>query len=657
MIMRRVDRQRRANTGPEHTQRQADELTNGTIVFRGYAKTAELSKGTSILDAAKKVEIEISAVCGGRGLCGKCRVVVRGGSRSLDSVSRLETMSLSKEELAGGYRLACCALLDREGTVHVEVPPESRVEQQRLLVAGIETAVPRNPSVKKLLVQLHKSSLENVKSDTEILLEGLARQGHTTRLRIGYDALAELPMAIRNGDWSVTITVRDDREVICVEAGDSTKRTYGLAVDVGSTKIAAYLLDLNEGKVVATASAPNPQIPFGEDIISRISYASKGEKNLKQLQGVVIACINRLLLDACENAKVKVSEVYDAVLVGNTAMHHIFLGISPRFVALSPYPPAIRSSLSVRAKDIGLKTNPGANVYVPPNVAGFVGADAVADVLATEICKSTSLSILVDVGTNTEIVLGDERRTISCSCASGPAFEGGHIEFGMRAEPGAIEKVYVDPSNLEPGFKTVGDVRPRGICGSGIVDAVAAMLKSGIINGYGIIDTKLDSHRIRADGAPQYVLSWKEENDVGQDIAVTQHDVQEIQLAKAAIYSGATILMKHLRIEPDEIQKVFLAGAFGTYLDPQSAMIIGMYPDVPLERVQFVGNAAGSGARMALLSREVRQNSDRIAQRIDYVELAADPSFQREFTEALQLPHKDVRRFPTVAQLLKKVEK
>jgi len=628
------------------------ELRNGNVVFAEYEKTAQLSLGNNILDAAKKVDVNISAVCGGRGLCGKCRVVVREGSQNLETVSRLEAMSLSKEELAAGYRLACCALLNREGTIVVAVPPESRVEQQRLLVAGIETPVSRNPSVKKLLIHLSQPSLEKIKSDAVTLLEGLSGQGRSGS-RIGFDALIQLPIAIREGHWTITATLRDEQEVICVEPGDTTNRTYGLAVDVGSTKIAAYLLDLNEGKVVATASAPNPQIPYGEDIISRVSYASKGEKNLKQLQGVVIACINKLLHETCEKAGVNLSEVYDAVLVGNTVMHHLFLGISPRFVALSPYPPAVSSSLSVRAKDIGLKANPAANVYVPPNVAGFVGADAVADVLATEICKSKPLSIMIDVGTNTEIVLGNDQRTISCSCASGPAFEGGHIEFGMRAEPGAIENVYVDVSNLEPGFKTVGDARPRGICGSGIVDAVAAMLKSGIINRYGLIDTKLTSPRIRKNGVPQYVLSWKEENDVGHDIAVTQRDVQEIQLAKAAIYSGATILMKHLHVEPREIQKVFLAGAFGTYVDPQSAVIVGMYPDVPLERVHFVGNAAGSGARMALLSREVRENSDRIARQIDYVELAADRSFQREFTEALQLPHKDLTRFPTVAQLIK----
>jgi uncharacterized 2Fe-2S/4Fe-4S cluster protein (DUF4445 family) len=628
-------------------------VTNGNIVFPEYGKTARAAKGDDVLDVAKKVDVEISAVCGGRGLCGKCRIVVKDGAQNLEPVAHLETISLSREELAAGYRLACCALLNQEGTVKIEVPPESRVEQQRLLVAGIETAVTRDPAIKKLVIHLSKSSLENMKSDSDLLLEALAHQGQEISPKISHDALMELPAAIREGDWSVTITLWNDREIICVEPGDTTNTMYGLAVDVGSTKVAAYLLNLKEGRVAATASAPNPQIPYGEDIISRVSYASKSDKNLKQLQGVVMASINKLLLDTCASARIDVSDVYDAVLVGNTVMHHIFLGINPRYLALSPYPPAIKSSTTVRAKDIGLKINPAANVYVPPNVAGFVGADAVADALATEICKSKELAIMIDVGTNTEIVLGNEQRTISCSCASGPAFEGGHIEFGMRAEPGAIENVYIDPSNLEPGFKTVDDARPRGICGSGIVDAVAAMLKVGIINSYGLINTKLDSPRIRGR-PPQYVLSSKEQNDVGHDLAVTQHDVQEIQLAKAAIYSGAMILMKHLNVEAHQLQKVFLAGAFGTYVDPQSAVIVGMYPDVPLERMQFVGNAAGSGARMALLSRQVRAESDRVVKRIDYVELAADPSFQREFTEAMQLPHKDLARFPTVAQLIKK---
>jgi len=560
-------------------------------------------------------------------------------------------MSLSKDELAGGYRLACCAILKHEGSAIVDVPPESRLQLQQLLVAGIEVAVPRDVTVKKFFIQLTQPSLQNAKSDFEVLQDALANHGLRSK-KADLGALTSLPLAIRSGRWAITVSMRDD-EIICVEPGDTTRRIFGLAVDVGTTKIAAYLLDLNDGKLVGTASAQNPQIPYGEDIITRISFASKEEGNLKQLQGVVIASVNQLLLEACERASVNPSEVFDVVLVGNTVMNHLFLGISPRFLGASPYPPVVgRTPMSVRAKDVGLRTNSSANVYVPPNIAGFVGADAVADIIATEIDRSKFLSLLIDVGTNTEIVLGNEEGLMACSCASGPALEGGHIEFGMRAEPGAIENVYIDPDTFEPWLKTVADMPPRGICGSGIVDAVAAMLKTGIISRDGLINTQVKSARIRVDGVPCYVLSLAAGNDLGRDIVVTQRDVQEIQLAKAAIYAGSVILMKHLKVKSTEIERIFLAGAFGTYVDPQNAMIVGMYPDVPLERVQFAGNAAGSGARMALLSRKVRENIDHLVEKTGYIELAADPSFQSEFAAALQLPHKDLTRFPTIAQLL-----
>ena len=621
------------------------------MVFEEFEKRSCVKLGTNILDAIKKSDICISAVCGGRGLCGKCRVIVRAGSQNLGPVYPLEEMSLTRDELVAGYRLACCAIVNREGSTFVDVPTESRILQQRLLVAGINVRVARDPSVKKLLVHLSEPTLEKAKSDDESLQDGLRRTGHPS-VTIDFDALTRLPSAIRKGQWVITACLRGNQEVIHVDPGDTTDRAFALAVDVGTTKIATYLLDLNTGKVVSTAAAPNPQIRYGEDIISRISYASKDEKSLSEIQGILIACINNLLVDVCNNGSVSSSEVYDAVIVGNTVMHHLLLGITPRFVGQSPFAPAVRSPVTIRAKDVGLKISSAANVYVPPNVAGFVGSDTVADVLATEISKSKSLSLMIDVGTNTEIILGNSESMISCSCASGPALEGGHIEYGTRAEPGAIENVYIDPRTLEPWLKTVGDARPRGICGSGIVDVVAGMLRAGIINRQGLINTGLKTPRIRSEGGARYVLSLKQDNDLDRDIVVTQRDVQEVQLAKAAIYSGTAVLMKRFGVITSEIERVFLAGAFGTYVDPHSAMIVGMYPDVPLQRVHFVGNAAGSGARMMLLSREVRRDAERIAQQIQYVELASDASFQREFTEALELPHNDASRFPNITQLI-----
>jgi len=630
-------------------------MHESTVVFRQEKKTSKVSLGNDILDAANQAGIDISAVCGGRGLCGKCRVIVTEGKENLEHTSYLETLSLSDEELRRGYRLACCVPVVQSGTVAVDVPPESRLQQQRLLVAGIQTDVPPNPAVRKYQVRLTRPSLANPSSDAEILLDALVSQTGIRSSRIGHHALAQLPAAIREGDWIVTVTVREGDEVICVEPGNNAARIYGLAVDIGSTKVAAYLIDLSAGKTVATASATNPQIPFGEDIISRISYVSKSDRNLKKLQGVIAACINKLLDDACRAAGVSFTEVCDVVVVGNTAMHHIFFGITPQFVALSPYPPVIRWPINARSKDVGLRINPGAYVYSPPIIAGFVGADATADVLATEISSLESPAMMIDIGTNTEIAVSDGHRLISCSCASGPAFEGGHIEQGMRAEPGAIEKVYVNPDDLEPGYKTVEDAPPRGICGSGVVDAIASMLKCGIIRGDGGIETTLNTPRIqKTANSVQYVLAWKEETPMGHAVAITQHDIQEIQLAKAAIFSGATVLMAHLELKASDIEKVFLAGAFGTYVDPQSALMIGMYPDIPLDRVQFAGNSAGSGARMTLLSRDMREKAEEISRRIEYVELAADPSFEQEFMKALYFPHKELDRFPTVDQLLAK---
>jgi len=474
-------------------------------------------------------------------------------------------------------------------------------------------------------------------------------------MAIGHNALTQLPVAIRDGNWIVTVTLHQNREIISVEPGNKENRLYGLAVDLGSTKIAAYLVNLNQGKIVATASSENPQIPFGADIISRISHASKDEKSLQQLHGVIVAALNRLLRDLCVEAEISPSEVFDAAVVGNTAMHHIFLRINPKFLALSPYPPVVRSSVNVPVRELGLKASPGSYVYSPPAVAGFVGADAVADIIATEIYKSESPALLIDVGTNTEIVMNDGHRLMACSCASGPALEGGGIEHGMRAETGAIEQVYVDAENLEPGYKTVGGGAARGICGSGIVDTVASMLKCGMIDRNGRIASSLKTPRIRPGFKQlEYVLVWKAETSTGHDIVVNQHDIQAIQLAKAAIYAGTAVLMAHLSLKSRDIEKMFLAGAFGTYVDPRSALMIGMYPDIPLNRVQFVGNSAGSGARMILLSKEIRMKAERIARDIGYVELGADPSFQREFTNALYFPHREISLFPTVDELLAK---
>ena len=627
------------------------------ITFLPYGRRVEARRGEKILEAALEAGIRIRSLCGGRGLCGRCRVIVRDGGENLSPPSETEKRTLSKDELSEGFRLACQTEIASLGDIVVEIPFESQPYKQRLLTGGLERPVQLKPAVRRVVVKVRKPTLKNVESDVDLLLEALEREVGN-RPRVGYEALKRVPSAIREGEWTVSVVLWMDREIISIEPGRPRKGLYGLAVDVGTTKLAAFLVDLESGETVATASDMNPQISYGEDVISRISYTLEGEGHLEKLRRAVTEGINRLLREACEAAGVEPSMVYDMTVVGNTAMHHIFLGIPPRYVSLSPYPPVVRSPVDVKAKELGVELNVGAYVHALPVIAGFVGADAVADILATGIHEEEATSLLIDIGTNTEIVLGCRDELTACSCASGPAFEGAHITHGMRAVEGAIERIWIDPETLEPVYKTIGDVEPRGICGSAIIDAAAEMLKAGIIGADGTFKRDLEAPNIRREGGTvEFVVAPKEETSTGKDIVITQSDLREVQLAKAAIYTGTSILMRRMGIKPRDIEKAFIAGAFGNYVDPENAQIIGMYPEIPLERVRFVGNTAGSGARMALLSTDVRRLAAEVVRRVRYLELGADPDFQSEFLKATHLPHMEPERFPNVMRILKKVRK
>jgi len=610
--------------------------------------------GISLLEAARKAGAGIQSICGGKARCGKCTVVVRQGSELLSSVSESEFKFLSQAELATGYRLACRALVTRAGSIIINIPMETRIGRHRLLVEGIEVPMELSPIVKKFVVKMPKPTLVDIMPDMERLIEALKGSRETEELHLDYEALKALPHVVREGEWTATVTLWSGREVVCVEAGSTAHRLYGVAVDIGTTKLACYLVDLNTGKILATTSSPNPQIPYGEDVISRITYSSESAQHLAELQGVIVGGINKLISEACEKAGVKSEEVYDMAVVGNTAMHHIFLSLNPKYVSLAPFPAVTGGSLNVKARSLGVRINRGAYVYTMPCVAGFVGADAIADMLATEIHRLNELSMCIDIGTNTEIMLGDERKLMACSCASGPAFEGAHVKHGMRAATGAIERVFIDPETLEVTYRTIEDAKPRGLCGSAIVDVVAEMLKAGVIDRSGKINTKFETARLRVKDniMPELVIAWSNETEGGDDIVITQRDVREIQLAKAAIYTGASILMNKMRVTAADIKHVFIAGAFGTYVDPRSAKVIGMYPDVPLDRVKFVGNAAGSGARMALTSVKARKLAEEIRAKVEYLELGADPEFEGEFTKALFFPHLELDRFPNVRRML-----
>jgi uncharacterized 2Fe-2S/4Fe-4S cluster protein (DUF4445 family) len=610
------------------------------VEFSDKRVKARVAPGRTLLDAVHAAHLEISSECAGRGVCGKCRIILKSGTENVSPVTDIERTSLSPSDIQEGFRIACCALITNLGLIRVQIPLESLIEAQQLVVAGVQPTTRLDPVVRKHYVTLPKSSLAESTPDLERLFQVLEAERGLPRLRIGYDALKELPRAIRQGNWNVTSTVTSDGLITWIDPGRTTQRLYGFAIDIGTTKLAGYLVDLTTGTTVANASMINPQMNFGADVISRIEYASKGQNELKKLQNLVVNATESLIHECCTNSKVEPNDVYHVVIVGNTAMHHIFLGISPSYVALAPYTPALGSYYQTYARDVGLSCNPGCLLDALPCVAGFVGADAVADILATEIHKSPALELVVDIGTNTEIVLGDRRRLISCSSPSGPAFEGAHVKYGMRGDQGAIERVWIDPNTWEAEYRTIGGVKPRGLCGSGIVDAIASMLRAGIIDNEGRIASQKESKRVRLLKQPEYVVAWKAETQIGQDIVITQQDIEEIKLAKAAVHSGVTVLINHLKVRVEDIERIFVAGAFGTYVDPYSARTIGMYPDMHLGRISFVGNTAGSGARMAVLSKEKRTEAQKIAETLEYVELAADPEFQSEFVNSLYIPHR-----------------
>jgi len=619
------------------------------IIFQPYEIKIKSYKKESILEIAGKAGIRINAVCGGRGLCGKCRVIIREGEVNLSKPTKAEKRALSEEDLKCGFRLACQARIEGTGTVIVEIPPESQANKQKLLVKGVEMHVKPKPAVKKIFVRLEKPSLQDNTADVDRLLEAIRSQTGL-KVNVDYEVMKKIPHTLRMSNWRVSVVVWKDREMISIEQ-DSSPDMYGLAVDIGTTKMAGYIVDLRSGKVVGATSIVNPQIVYGEDVVSRIKFSEEGK--LEVLRKCVINGINEMIGRICKDTNIPHERIYDMAVAGNTVMQHIFLGITPKYIAQAPYPAALQSSIDVKAREIGVEINPSAYVHVLPTIAGFVGGDTIADILATKIHEAEDVSMLIDIGTNTEIVLGDKKGLIACSCASGPAFEGSHIKCGMRALAGAIEHVWIEPGTFEVGYETIDDDKPRGLCGSAIVDVVAEMLKVGLIDSSGRFITENETPRLRRNGEKvEFVIAWRDEASSAHDIVITQNDIREVQLAKAAIYAGTSILMRFLKIQPNDIQRMYLAGAFGNYIDPQNAKIIGMYPDLPLERVRFVGNVAGSGVRAALLSIDAREKAANLARKIKYVELAADPAFQSEFLKATYLPHKELWRFPNVTAML-----
>lgn len=612
------------------------------VNFQPVGRRVEVEQGLTLLDAARTAGVEIVSICGGIGVCGECRVRLADGQ--LSPPTPTEETELSARELAEGLRLACQAQV--LGSVRIDIPPESLAAPQRLQVEGQFAGVDVEPAVTAVDVRVTPPDLYDLRSDLTRLQDALKDAGQPP-LRASLPVLADLPMQLRRYGWHVRLVLRG-RELVAVlpNPEDSampasgvavaSHQLLGLAVDVGTTKVAAYLVDMASGRTLAKAGTMNPQIAYGEDVVSRIAYANTHPEGRDTLQRRLVSTLNDMVAELC-HGRAKPGQVVEAVVVGNTVMHHLLCGLPVEQLGEAPYVPAVGEAIQFHASDIGLALAPGAYVYLPPNIAGYVGADHVAMLLATqaeELAKGQvgRTVIALDIGTNTEISLLSGGRVLCCSCASGPAFEGAHIHDGMRAAPGAVERVHIEDGAVQ--VYTVDGQPAVGICGSGILDAVAEMLRAGVVDRRGVLVA--EHSRVRNEGSKRvFVLVPGSHSGTGRDVLVTRSDVNEIQLAKGAIRAGVEVLLKEAGICAAGIDEFIVAGAFGTYLDVKSAVRVGMFPGLPLERFRQVGNAAGAGARAMLVSVRRRALAEEIAQRIEYIELTTHPRFTDEYIEAL----------------------
>jgi uncharacterized 2Fe-2S/4Fe-4S cluster protein (DUF4445 family) len=594
-----------------------------SVELEPVGRRADVPVGVTILEAAGSVGVGLVSACGGQGTCGLCRVRVVAGD--LGSPSPQERERLTDAELAAGLRLACQAPV--RGDIRIDIPAESLSTTQRLQLEGEESAGELDPPIVALEVTLAPPALDDLRADAERLADAFA----SPRPRICLPVLAQLPDCLRAGAWSARVALDlQDGEILAIGAPGTP--LLGLAIDLGTTKLAAYLVDLHSGETLARAGAMNPQIARGEDVMSRIAYANQGSAARRDLQQVLIDALSRLVDTLCDEARREREAIVDCVVVGNTAMHHLFAGLPVRQLGQAPYVAAMSGPLQVRAREVGLNLAPGTTLYSPPLIAGYVGADHVAMLLATGAADAKGTVLALDIGTNTEISLARDGRLWSCSTASGPAFEGAHITDGMRAAPGAIERV----SYRDGAFsvQTVDGVPPVGLCGSGILDAIAEGLEAGIITQRGGLDR---SHPLvdGQNGSLACLLVPAARTGHDRDIVFTREDVSEIQLAKGAIRAGTELLLEAAGIGFEDLDRVIVAGAFGTYLDIGSAIRVGLLPPLDAERFHQVGNAAGAGARRLLCSRDARRIAGELPGRVQYLELTTHSEFGDHFAEAV----------------------
>ncbi len=613
----------------------------------------EVPTGTLVSEAAQTAGLEISQPCGGQGRCGRCAVQVDGGIR------RRSTIRLSTDDLASGWALACQAVI--EGDASITIPEQERVERRLVTeqtARKVELPFHYDPlelqPLLALQVKLEPPTIEDYRDDLTRLEDALAGAGHSPA-QVPLTILRELGSVLRGSDWSPYVLLerssRPSEAVRVLQVSADPIDPLGIALDIGTTTVTAYLVDLVSGQVRASAAEYNAQIARGEDVISRIIYASKG-KGLLELGELVRETFSMLLERLQRRTGVSPGSIHKLTISGNTTMIHLFLGIPPENIRLTPYIPAVNQPPPYLAADLGLPIHPLASVDCLPGVASYVGADISAGVLASGLASSEALTLFIDVGTNGEIVLGTKDWMLTCACSAGPAFEGAGVVDGMRATEGAIEELWIHSTTFEPTYRVIGSGKPRGLCGSGLISALAELFVTGVIDRGGSVKLDLDTPRVRMGGhGPEYVIAWADETETGHDLALTKVDVDNLMRAKAAIYAGYSVLASGVGVDLADVEQVLVGGSFGKYINVENAIKIGLLPDLPWDRFHFLGNTSVMGAYMALASSIAREQVRKVAESMTYVELSADNSFFDAFTAALFLPHTDITLFPSMAEI------
>ncbi len=624
------------------------------VTFHPAEISTDVPTGALVTEAIKTTGLEITQPCGGQGRCGRCAVMIDSGK-----VRRRSTIRLNSDDVNAGYALACQALI--EGDAVISIPDQERIERRlvtehtaRAVELPYEYAPDKQQSIQTFQLSMHPPSLEDSQDDFSRLCGALRELGYDP-IEITLPILQRFGSVLRESDWKPHVLLEASTpgtgraRLLAIDSAPF--HPYGVALDIGTTTVTAYLVDLISGKVKGSAAEYNGQIARGEDVISRIIYAGKGD-GLNELGALVRETIQVLLEKLQRRTGVLPEDIYKVTVAGNTTMIHLFLRLPPETIRLTPYIPAVNHPPRFLARDLDLAFHPLASVDCLPGVASYVGADISAGVLASGLAESDSLTLFIDVGTNGEIVLGTREWMLTCACSAGPAFEGAGVVDGMRATEGAIEEVWVHSDSYEPTYRVIGSGNPRGICGSGLISLLSELFVTGVIDRSGSVKLDLDTPRVReGEHGPEYVVVWSDETETGRDIVLTKVDVNNLMRAKAAIYAGYSVLASSIGVDLADVQQVLVGGAFGKYINVENAIKIGLLPDLPWDSFHFLGNTSALGAYMGLLSNESREQIREIAARMTYMELSADNTFFDAFTAALFLPHTDITRFPSVADV------